>query len=35
MPRKVIPLAEWIPQACELMVKYDLSLLRSGRQRQS
>jgi hypothetical protein len=26
MPRKVIPLPEWIPQACELMVKYDLSL---------
>jgi hypothetical protein len=26
MPRKVTPLPEWIPQACELMVKYDLSL---------
>lgn len=26
MPRKVIPLPEWIPQACELMVRYDLSL---------
>ena len=26
MPRSVIPLPEWIPQACELMVKYDLSL---------
>ena len=26
MPRKVMPLPEWIPQACELMVKYDLSL---------
>ena len=26
MPRKVIPMPEWIPQACELMVKYDLSL---------
>jgi hypothetical protein len=26
MPRKVIPLPEWIPQACELMAKYDLSL---------
>jgi hypothetical protein len=26
MPRKVVPLPEWIPQACELMVKYDLSL---------
>lgn len=26
MPRKVIPLPEWLPQACELMVKYDLSL---------
>jgi hypothetical protein len=26
MPRKVIPLPEWVPQACELMVKYDLSL---------
>jgi hypothetical protein len=26
MPRKVILLPEWIPQACELMVKYDLSL---------
>lgn len=26
MPRKVIPLPEWIPQACELMVNYDLSL---------
>jgi hypothetical protein len=26
MPRKIIPLPDWIPQACELMVKYDLSL---------
>jgi hypothetical protein len=26
MPRKVIPMPEWIPQACELMVKFDLSL---------
>lgn len=26
MPRKVTPLPEWIPQACELMVRYDLSL---------
>jgi len=26
MPRKIVPLPEWIPQACELMVKYDLSL---------
>jgi hypothetical protein len=26
MPRKIISLPEWIPQACELMVKYDLSL---------
>ena len=26
MPRKVISLPEWIPQAGELMVKYDLSL---------
>ncbi|HXM93000.1 MAG TPA: hypothetical protein VOA64_01910 [Candidatus Dormibacteraeota bacterium] len=26
MPRKVILLPEWILQACELMVKYDLSL---------
>jgi hypothetical protein len=26
MPRNVIPLPEWIPNACELMVKYDLSL---------
>jgi hypothetical protein len=26
MPRSAIPLPEWIPQACELMVKYDLSL---------
>lgn len=26
MPRKLTPLPEWIPQACELMVKYDLSL---------
>jgi hypothetical protein len=26
MPRKKIPLPAWIPQACELMAKYDLSL---------
>lgn len=26
MPRKVIPLPEWLPQACELMAKYDISL---------
>jgi hypothetical protein len=26
MPGKVIPLPKWIPQACELMAKYDLSL---------
>jgi|GEM_PF-4039585 len=26
MPRSVIPLPQWIPQACELMVRYDLSL---------
>ena len=26
MPRKVLSLPKWIPQACELMVKYDLSL---------
>ena len=26
MPGKIIPTPEWIPQACELMVKYDLSL---------
>lgn len=26
MPRNVIPLPEWIPRACDLMVKYDLSL---------
>ena len=26
MPRKVITLPEWIPQACEFMVRYDLSL---------
>ena len=26
MPRNVIAVPEWIPQACELMVKYDLSL---------
>jgi hypothetical protein len=26
MPRRVIPLPDWIPQACELMVKYDPSL---------
>jgi len=30
MPRKVIPLPEWIPQACELMVKDDLSLPAGG-----
>jgi len=26
MSRKVTPLPNWIPQACELMVKYDLTL---------
>jgi hypothetical protein len=26
MPRKAIPLPEWIPQACAFMVKHDLSL---------
>jgi len=26
MPRKAIPLPDWIPQACELMGRYDLSL---------
>jgi hypothetical protein len=26
MPRTVIPIPEWISQACELMVRYDLSL---------
>jgi hypothetical protein len=26
MPRKVSPLPDWIPQACELMVRYDLTL---------
>jgi hypothetical protein len=30
MPRNVIPLPEWIPQACELMVKYDLSLRKAA-----
>jgi hypothetical protein len=31
MPRKITPLPEWIPQACELMVKYDLSLRQEER----
>jgi hypothetical protein len=35
MPRKVISLPGWIPQACELMVKYDLSLTRSDRLRRN
>jgi len=32
MPRKVLPLPEWIPQACELMVKYDLSLRQAAEE---
>jgi hypothetical protein len=32
MPRKKIPLPTWIPQACGLMAKYDLSLLQAAEE---
>jgi len=32
MPRKKIPMPAWFPQACELMAKYDLSLLQAAEE---
>ena len=32
MPRKTNPLPDWIPQACELMAKYDISLRQAAEE---